>query len=343
MLASAPYVVMTGAVLPAVVPTPERLIVIVVGVVLIACGLACRQVPQRFPDRFWLAAPFIAVLLITGLNVVTSDASTGSQLFFLWPVLYATLYLSRRAVFAVLGAVFAGEATNVFVVFDDPGRAWADLTAMILALSMSTMVAMTLRERANRLVEALRDQALADPLTGLANRRCFDLELAAADLWVQRGGGPLALLSLDLDRFKAVNDTWGHAAGDLAPQAVADAMRAVAREGDVVARLGGDEFVMLLRTDRPGALRVGDALRRAVAAGTGVPGGPPGVSIGLAVLPGDADTVEALRTASDAALYDAKFAGRGRVMTADTTAPSPHHVPAPDLPDPAALGAGTHV
>jgi diguanylate cyclase (GGDEF)-like protein len=323
MLASAPYVLVTGAVLPVHAPVGHRLIVGAACLLLCACGLTCLRVPHRIPAAAWAAAPFAAVAVITGLNLLTSDASTGAQLFYLWPALYAAMHLSRGGLCGVLAAVFAGEAATVFVIFHDIGRAWADWTAMVLALSMSSIVAMTLRERANRLLRALEDQALADPLTGLSNRRHFDRELAHTNQWLRHGGGPLALLSIDLDRFKAVNDTWGHAAGDLALQAVASALRAVIEDDDVAARLGGDEFVVLSRRDRQSALRLAGALREAIAATTGVPGGPPGVSIGVAVSPDDGGTVEALLAASDTALYEAKITGRGRVTAAGAPAGPP--------------------
>src|SRR4029453_10204200 len=121
----------------------------------------------------------------------------------------------------------------------------------------------------------LENQALADPLTGLANRRSFDAAMIDAGVWASRTGRPLALVTIHLDHFKTINDTWGHAVGDQALQVVAEAMRSVAEKDDITARLGGDEFVMLLRTDRRGALCATDALRDAVRAVTSLPSGPP--------------------------------------------------------------------
>lgn len=315
MLSAAPYVLATGAILPRHQPVLDTFAVVVTCVVLVVGGIYLWTRAETLPAYFWRVTPFVAVALITGMNLLTLDASTGAQIFFLWPVLYAALYLCRRLIYAVLTATFAGEAAVVAAVLT-PGQALADWTAMIVAMSMSAVVVTTLRERADDLLGVLEWQALADPLTGLANRRSFDRAIARAQVWVRRGGGPMALITVDLDHFKGVNDTWGHAIGDLALQSVATSMRSVAREADVVARLGGDEFAMLLRCDRGGALRVADALRQAIAASDGLPGGPPEVSIGLAVLPDDADTVEALRAASDAAMYAAKIRGRGWVAPA---------------------------
>jgi len=187
-----------------------------------------------------------------------------------------------------------------------------------VAFSLIAVVVATLRARNDRLRQVLETQALADPLTGVANRRSFDEKLARGVAWSTATGRPIALLTLDVDHFKQINDTWGHAVGDQALQQVANALRRVARrEDDIVARLGGDEFVVLLRTDRTGARRAADEIRAGLAAADGLPAGPPGVSIGIAVLPDHAGTAGELLTASDTALYAAKSGGRGRTATAD--------------------------
>jgi diguanylate cyclase (GGDEF)-like protein len=199
----------------------------------------------------------------------------------------------------------------------DRATAIGDWGAMALGMAMTVVVVVALRDRGDRLRHVLEMQALADPLTGLANRRSFDEDLTRASAWARRNDGRLALLTVDVDHFKKINDTWGHVVGDQALQALAGAMKSVATGvDDVVARLGGDEFVMLLRADRPTAIRAAEALRTAVAAIDVLPGGPPGVSIGLAVLPDDGASVEALLAASDAALYTAKTSGRGRMAAA---------------------------
>ena len=315
MLAAAPFVLFTGVVIPHDPSLVEIVAVLLTFTALLVVGIISLRRPVLLPDSFWIVVPFLATATIVVLNVVSNDASTGAQLFFLWPVLYAATFLSRRIVVGVLLAVWAGEAAVVFPVLE-LGAAVYDAAAMIIALSMSAIVVVTLRERRDQLLTVLETQAMADPLTGLPNRRSFDRDLAQADAWAGRSGGPLSLLTVDLDNFKSINDTWGHAVGDLALQTVARAMLSVVRETDVVGRLGGDEFVVLLRSDRRGALRAAFALREAVAATEGVPGGPPTLSIGLAVLPDDAATVDALIAASDAALYRAKVDGRDRVASA---------------------------
>lgn len=181
---------------------------------------------------------------------------------------------------------------------------------------LSELRALTGRlEQARRQAEA---QALTDPLTGLANRRALDAELAAAIAALQRDGAPFAVAHLDLDHFKAVNDTHGHAAGDHILVQVAEALRAEIRKGDLAARVGGDEFVLLLRGNRnPEAL---EALGTRLIARLEQPSAFEGVefrisgSIGF-VQSGSYAVPEADRMLADAdaALYASKRTGRGRV------------------------------
>jgi len=286
------------------------------GVVLAIGGWACWRYPHRIPDAFWAGVPIGAVFLIGGLNLITSDASAGGQLFFLWPALYAATFLHRRLLYTVLAWVFIGEAVLVFTL-KTPAEAAGDLAGLMTALTMASVIIITLRRRLDGLLDSLETQALEDELTGLANRRAFDRDIAHAVAQARRAGEPLSLLTVDVDHFKLVNDTQGHAAGDVALQAVATALRAAARESDVIARIGGDEFVaLLLNCDAPGARRVADGLQTALAKVPGLPGGPLTLSIGAATMPRDADSVESLSIASDAALYDAKLGGRNRIVSA---------------------------
>jgi diguanylate cyclase (GGDEF)-like protein/PAS domain S-box-containing protein len=159
-----------------------------------------------------------------------------------------------------------------------------------------------------------------DSLTGVANRAEFRDRLAAA---LAVGERDLAVAFCDLDRFKPVNDTFGHSAGDAVLVEVADRLRRTLRGGDELARLGGDEFTVLLRDvpDGAAAAHVGERLLAAVAEPFALPGGdvPVSVTVGLSVgiaLWSAGATADGLLAAADAALYDAKRAGGGAALVA---------------------------
>jgi diguanylate cyclase (GGDEF)-like protein len=178
----------------------------------------------------------------------------------------------------------------------------------------------------------LYEAAVRDRLTRLHNRGYFDDRLSAEFAYHRRHGGALAVLLVDLDHFKQVNDTHGHAAGDSVLQATAEAIRESLRAEDVAARYGGEEFVVLARgTDSDGALALGERLRARIAqreinVGTGVLRVT--ASIGVAVMRKDAAfrTPAELLVAADTALYASKHAGRNRVSLHRETGRPPERV-----------------
>ncbi|PWW21113.1 diguanylate cyclase (GGDEF)-like protein [Geodermatophilus normandii] len=170
-----------------------------------------------------------------------------------------------------------------------------------------------------RAEEALAHSVLHDGLTGLANRALFTDRVGQALRRTVRGGGSAAVLSIDLDGFKAVNDSLGHAAGDALLREVATRLRTAVRADDTVARLGGDEFAVLVEQAGDGddealltAARVLEVLARPVA----LPGGAVTVSAGVGVAVGRGEVAGAsLIGDADLALYAAKLDGRDRVRS----------------------------
>jgi diguanylate cyclase (GGDEF)-like protein len=172
-----------------------------------------------------------------------------------------------------------------------------------------------------RSVDAMRQRLIelvgTDPLTGCLNRRALEMRLRREWRATKRRGSPLAVLAVDLDNFKPINDTFGHPAGDMVLRELADVMRATLRDTDVIARVGGDEFVLLLPdTAWTGAITLAERLRRHVDEETfaGEHQIPLTISIGIALARGT-DDVRAtdLLEEADRSLYRAKTGGRNRI------------------------------
>jgi diguanylate cyclase (GGDEF)-like protein len=167
----------------------------------------------------------------------------------------------------------------------------------------------------------LHEETRLDPLTGLRNRRAFE-EMAQREVQLaMREDHPLTLLMMDLDHFKKLNDTWGHALGDRALRAFGGVLLTVTGSSDAVARLGGEEFAVLLpgRSARS-ALAVAERLRATVESlhlSEGEELVRFTVSVGLSSLRRGEETLDAMLRRADRALYEAKRDGRNRVMLAD--------------------------
>lgn len=192
-----------------------------------------------------------------------------------------------------------------------------------------------------RLVGRLRDSARTDHLTGALNRRAIDAALHQAWHRQRRHGGGLAIALLDIDHFKRINDSWGHAAGDRALAWVAKVLGEGTRAYDTVGRWGGEEFVLVMTDIGPeDVLRRCERLRRALATGSADGCGVPiTVSIGLAVCQPTDASVAALLERADRAMYAAKAAGRDRVVLSAATAEARLDMAAPPAGDGAREGA----
>jgi diguanylate cyclase (GGDEF)-like protein/PAS domain S-box-containing protein len=222
----------------------------------------------------------------------------------------------------------SGEVTAYAIekryVRKDHSIVWANVTVSLAPVrGMPRHVIVTIEDIAarkkveddlRRTIEASYHQANHDMLTGLANRASFNDRLKEALAYARRDGHLVALLLLDLDRFKSINDTLGHHVGDLLLQAVATRIKSHVRATDLVVRLGGDEFVViqthLAEPDAAAVLAaklVEDLRRTYVLEGHEVHSG---TSIGVAVYPDDAEAPEELVRHADLALYDAKNHGR---------------------------------
>nr|WP_240978780.1 GGDEF domain-containing protein [Longimicrobium terrae] len=187
--------------------------------------------------------------------------------------------------------------------------------ALLRALADSSAIAL----RNAELLDRLRAQATIDPLTGCHNRRGFDEILEREMARAQRYGRPLSLVLLDIDRFKSINDDFGHEVGDHALQRIGRAVRHSFRSSDSACRYGGEEFALIFpETGRDEGSRLAEKMRVVVEQL------PPNAevprtltaSFGVASFPDDAATIPDLIRAADRALYQAKTRGRNRVETA---------------------------
>jgi diguanylate cyclase (GGDEF)-like protein/hemerythrin-like metal-binding protein len=224
----------------------------------------------------------------------------------------------REGVAAVMRATTAQQPSCVGAAFrGEDGPVDVELRFQRVNHAGESLLAVAAQDITDRCrtQEQLNLLAYSDPLTSLANRAMFIDRLRQAALATRRTGHFFAVLMLDLDHFKAVNDSHGHAAGDYVLQRIALRMLACLRESDTVARLGGDEFAVLLPTlrRRSDAAVVADPLTKL--AQQPIHYGKfelkVGASVGIAICPDHADTVDSLLAAADAALYAAKQQGRG--------------------------------
>jgi diguanylate cyclase (GGDEF)-like protein len=239
----------------------------------------------------------------------------------------------RRLAYPIAGALLGGGFLGGFFTLSawaagrEPTASWfrgqlADqpIPYGYLVLATLTMLAL-LGWLLGRKEDQLEELSVTDPLTGLANRRRLRAQFTEELNRAARYGTPLALLVVDVDRLKAINDGYGHAAGDRALHLVSEGLRRSCRATDVAARFGGDEFLVLaVNTTATEALalahRIGATVRRLSAAAA--PGGPRlTVSIGAADLERALQaSFAALHAAADRALYQAKAEGRDRAAVA---------------------------
>jgi diguanylate cyclase (GGDEF)-like protein len=247
----------------------------------------------------------VALIALAGGGVVLAAGDAAA----FWLCVPAALIASACAhgrVGAVLGVAVVVAAAASAVVISHAASALPSPWLGVLVPGASATVLVAVRERLEHERDVLRDHALSDPLTGIANRRAL---LARADYEVvrhTRARTCFAVVMLDLDEFKPLNDRFGHAAGDDLLREVAASVKRSLRAPDTVARFGGDEFCVLApETDEHGVERLAARITRAVGA---VSAGTERLraSLGIAVFPGDGRTVSALLEVADERLMITK-------------------------------------
>jgi diguanylate cyclase (GGDEF)-like protein len=270
----------------------------------------------RRPPRAVLHAVCPAGTLAATAAVAFAEPIGLTPSFYLWPMLVAAYFLGRREVAANLAFATAACAVSL-ALWVDPGLRVAMFVAVLAIVGVATAVIVMLREQVLALVLRLRTLASHDSLTGALNRGAFEQRLESELARARRGSDTLSLVIFDVDHFKRLNDSFGHAAGDAALRSIGDIVASTMRRSDVFGRLGGEEFGLLLPdTGIAGAAAVADKLRRRFAAPRAEQR-PLTVSFGVAEVHGGASTARAMFDDADRALYAAKRAGRDRVMRSD--------------------------
>lgn len=294
-----------------------------VGLLAWASAALWRTDPRR-PDAQGLLAlvPLGGSLLLFAMNWVTRDTSAAAQVFTVLPTLWAASQL--RPVGAWCIAATSAVLNAVLVLHLEPiEKAVPDAAFVAATLVMATALLTTAGNRQDRLVQRLHELATVDPLTGLVTRHVLDAALAGAVGSSPDDAHGTALVLVDVDRFKTINDRHGHPVGDDALRHLAQVLRRTVRGTDaVVGRLGGDELAVLLTSCPPdvAARRAQDLVDAVRAHPLPLADGgtlPLTVSVGVARAPSDAGDVRELYAAADRALYRAKHAGRDRAVAAD--------------------------
>jgi diguanylate cyclase (GGDEF)-like protein len=246
----------------------------------------------------------LLIAAITAGAAVLVGGGSGLWLCIPAALLVAARSSSRAQTALGAGIVLLAAAAPGLVLSDplpEPG-----LVVFVLLLSLAVVV--SVRERLERECRTLRQSALSDPLTGIANRRALLARIEYEIIRHARGRRGFALVLIDLDGFKQLNDRFGHLAGDDLLRDVAAALRQTIRAQDTAARIGGDEFCVLApETEGQGIPRLEDRVARAVASVTaGVQA--LAASVGTATFPADGRTPEALLRAADERMLGAKRA-----------------------------------
>jgi diguanylate cyclase (GGDEF)-like protein len=277
----------------------------------IVSGLACLLAPwERISERVFHVVPVMAAFEVALTVWAVGDHGPVYEWFFVLAAVFAAYaFDSRRAVAAHLG--FLTVAAMVpFAYRDDLVEQAARVGVLVPMLWVATAVVLHLREGLTARQNELADLARRDPLTGVGNRRLLTERLHYEIARHRRAERELAVLVLDLDRFKEVNDAMGHPAGDRLLVDVARALEATVRDGDTVVRHGGDEFCIIApETGAEDATALSHRVQHALSAIV-VLGGPLTATVGSAVFPIDGPSPELLLAVADGAERAAKSGRR---------------------------------
>jgi diguanylate cyclase (GGDEF)-like protein len=295
---------------PPLSPLPGLAALVLVSLVL--------TVGPRLPS--WALAPLgpLGVGIIAVALADTPGPGDGAVLY-VWPVLWTAFFFGRGGAIAIVACTGVAHAAVLLALpaGDGYGDRWVDV---MVTVSVIAAVVHVLAQKNQELLATVMTEARTDKLTGTLNRRGFEEQSARSLAHARREGGSVAVVLVDIDLFKRVNDEWGHEVGDRVIAHLGSVLMEHCRESDVVARLGGEEFVVLLSPcDEASAVVYTQRVRRALADADS-PGRPAvRISAGVAATTASPDVALLLQSA-DTALYEAKRTGRDKTVLSDFTA-----------------------
>ena len=274
----------------------------------IVAGIALWAKRRSAP--WWAIGTVVALgsVVVTVAMISVPGRSAAYVTYFVWLGIFSFYFLRIRWALAQTAWMAALYAVAV-IVDDQQGEIELWVNGVATTLGVGLLV-LALRTRITVLVRRLEDAARTDQLTGLPNRRAFDERLASELAHHDRSGRGVALLILDLDHFKALNDTAGHLSGDQALRIVAGVISSRIRAVDWPARIGGDEFAVVLPgADENQAMRIAERIRMGIDEAFAGQDVPVAASVGGAARRGARIDVEDLHGEADRALYEAKRRG----------------------------------
>ena len=299
-----------------VMGAPSPLVMVLLTVMGLLTGVVCLRLPwERVSERMLSVVGVLGTAEVTiSVIAVGPDGTVLEPLYLLIAVTAAYAFRDRRVIGFHVALI--AVAMDAALLVRDQLSSSAVAATMLLVLTLAGLSALIahLRELLEGGAAELRELAASDPLTGVGNYRCLHERLEYELARHRRDGGALALLLIDLDRFKQVNERRGHVAGDDVLRRVASTLLEAVRSQDTVARQGGDEFAVLApETDAAGAAmlaaRIRDRLSRVQFAGDCV-----GATVGWSIYPADGCTASELLARADELLMTGKLApGMGSV------------------------------
>jgi diguanylate cyclase (GGDEF)-like protein len=294
-----------------------RLLNYTLSALAVVFGVLLLRSPGRVPSWLINVLPAVSAVMVCIPTAVDKTPSQLGPLLLAWPVTFAAAVLSARTAWITIGVVASSFAVLAAVSRGVDGVVlWIEVCA---SLTVICWMVTRLQGQSNRLRAALANLARTDELTGLFNRRSFDEALAREHSRHLRGGPPMALLLVDIDHFKLVNDSWGHQAGDQTLRQLGALLSEQFRIMDIVGRIGGEEFGVLIPDCAPEqAAARAQELCDTVRTRTREWPHPITVSVGVATSQNTKASPEELFALADAGLYAAKAMGRDRIGTVAT-------------------------